>query len=159
MKRFIFLLLLLSLVGMNCDAQMLSAPMTSNRIFTAADTLQALHALFHRGRKWGKGVTALAPVAIGIVLYSGSRMDMGGYNMLGGNSTAPNNYAYTTFLGAPVALTLSLVGPLSWNTNTKDTEQKIIRDYEQRRPLNKRTQRRLHNQLERMLMGTTMLSR
>jgi hypothetical protein len=78
-------------------------------------------------------------------------MDIGGYDVAFGGSRDPNGYAYATMLGAPVAITLSLVGPLSWSANSKHLEQETTRAYEQRLPFSKRMQRRLHNQLERML--------
>ena len=136
-----------------------SAPTPSNRVFTQADTLRALHAIFRRGRTWGKVLTAVAPVTIGIVAYCGSQMDIGGYDVLSGSSRDPNSYAYAATLGTPVAITLSLVGPLSWKANSKSNEQETIRKYEQRLPLPKRVQRRLHNQLELALMDTETPSR
>ena len=142
-----------------CHAQNASSTVPHNRVFTHADTLQALHTIFRTGRTWGKVLTGFAPVAIGIVAYSASRMDIGGYNVIGGNSSDPNNDAYVTFLGAPVALTLSLVGPLSWKANSEQTEQETIRAYEQHLPLSKRMQRRLHNQLERTLLNENTPSR
>lgn len=153
------LLALLLVVGLTCRAQALSSPAPINRVFTRADTLQALHTLFRTGRTWGKALTILAPVTIGMVGYAGSKMDLGGYDILSGSSTDPNGYTYAAIFGTPVAITLSLVGPLSWKANAKYMEQETIRDYEQRRPLSKRVQRRLHNQLERMTMYTNMPNR
>lgn len=154
------LMALLFNAHMACHAQVASSSSApANRVFTRADTLQALHTAFRMGRMWGKAVTALAPVAIGIVAYSSTRMDIGGYDVLSGSSSDPNGFAYATMLGAPVAITFSLIGPLSWKANSKANEQEAIRKYEAHQPLSKRVQRRLHNQLERTLMDANMPSR
>ena len=160
MRNAMLLTALLPGFSLGCQAQIVpSAPMPSNRVFIRADTLQALHTIFRTGRTWGKVLTALAPVTIGIVAYSGAKTDMGGYDVLSGSSRDPNSYAYVATLGTPVAITLSLVGPLSWKANSKSNEQETIRKYEQRLPLSKRVQRRLHNQLERTLMDAEMPNR
>ncbi|GAA4033172.1 hypothetical protein GCM10022409_16870 [Hymenobacter glaciei] len=159
MRHTILLWGLLQVAGLTCDAQALSGPSSNNRVFTHADTVQALHALFRRGRTWGKVGTVLAPVSIALVAYAGSKMELGGYDVISGGSTDPNSYAYGAMLGAPVAITLSLLGPFSWAANSKYTEQQTIQAYEQHQPLSKRTQRRLHNQLERLILDGNTLNR
>ena len=133
----------------------------TNRVFTRADTLQALHTMFRRGRRWGKVVTVLAPITGGIVAYSYHRVELGFIDFFGtGNpDNVVNGYTYAAGFGIPLTLAFSIVGPLSWAANSKDKEQETIREFEQHLPLSRRIQKRLHNQLERVQVTSAAPSR
>ncbi|RYU79323.1 hypothetical protein EWM57_11305 [Hymenobacter persicinus] len=73
-------------------------------------------------------------------------MDLG-FDVWGSGRTSSNGYATAWLLGAPAALTLSVVGPISWAGNSKRAEQDALVAFERHQPVSRRLQRRLHNQL------------
>jgi hypothetical protein len=151
MKALAFLVLItVSLPG----SGQVSPPATlpARRVFTYADTLQALHALFRAGRSRGQVITALAPVALGVSAYSYSKMDLA-FNWGTAEGGAPNGYAVAYMLAVPVGITSAIVGPLSWAHNTRLREQEAIETFEARKPLAPRLLRRLHRRLESQLPG------
>jgi hypothetical protein len=130
----------------------------ANRIFTRADTVQALHDIFRNGRRGGKIITALAPVAAGIAIYSGPKVDLG-INALGSSGNKPNGHLTAVAIAVPAAIAFAIAGPLSWSRNSKKKEQETIRRYEMRLPLSRRVQRKLHRQLGNALHSSTATNR
>ncbi|WP_426061066.1 hypothetical protein [Hymenobacter sp. B1770] len=154
MKRLLSLLSLMVAVPLAGHSQGVQPGVYVNRVFTHSDTVQALHDMYRNGRRWGRVLTALAPVAAGFAAYSYPKTDLG-ISPWGNQPSGPNGHATAYMIAIPATLTFSLVGVLSWNGNSKKIEQETIRHYEMRLPLSQRIQRRLHRQLESTLLTAT----
>lgn len=150
MKR-LRVLLVSGLLACSQEGYGQAAP-SGNRIFTRADTLQALHDLFRATRRRGRVMTALLPVVVGATAYAGSQVEFH-IDLFG--SGAPDTTSDLPLIGALAgslgSIALAITGPGTWRRNSKAHEQEIIRWYEQRRPLPMRVQRQLHARLGQLL--------
>jgi hypothetical protein len=142
----------LLLLFTKAEAQTLPSAAPSTRIFTRADTLQALHTLFLANRRRGRLMTGLVPVMVGATIYSGNHIEFD-FTIFGGpaEKTTSDLPVIGALVGGLSTLVLAVTGPGTWSRNSKQREKETIRLFEQHQPLPKRVQHQLHNRLEMML--------
>ncbi|SNC68419.1 hypothetical protein SAMN06265337_2305 [Hymenobacter gelipurpurascens] len=143
---------LLLLSTTEAQSQTLPPAASTPRVFTRADTLQALHSLFLANRRRGRVMTGLAPVLAGVAAYSGSQIEF--YIDIFGTGqpdTTSDWPAVGAVLGGFSSVALAILGPSTWGRNSKEREREAVRLYEQHQPLPKRVQRQLHRRLTMML--------